>query len=197
VSVPGATTLAVSSPTVGPTTASSPTVPHGASTTPGSATSVVGTTIAETNRDKGDDPNPGVIYPGRPDISDNDQERAVGVGTEPARLSGFSVWTEKVTAEATGPDAATGPFLRITIRIINRDNGTQGVSDSQWTLLTPQGVVAPTSYATPGLVNDSKMAGNSELRAEVWFPASSTGRYWLRFRPDQGSARGIWAIDVS
>jgi hypothetical protein len=178
------TTTTVAATTVAPTTANAASTPTGPTTT-----------VAEVDH-QGDQPNPGSIYPGRPDQRPNDHERAVGLDAEPARLSGFSAWVAKVAYADNGPDGARGPFLDITVRLINRDDAKQSIKQTQWTLRRPDGVVEATVYATPILVSGTDMGPKTEQFAEIWFPSHGTGRYWLALRPDQDSQRGVWAIEV-
>jgi hypothetical protein len=152
--------------------------------------------IAEVDR-TGDEPNPGALFPGRPDRRAKDQERLVGPDQQPARLSGFSAWVVSPTLAEVGPDGAGGPFVKVIVRLVNRDDGPQDIADDQWTLLRPDGFGTTTVYATPVLVSGNELAANSEVFAELWFTALVSGRYWLSFRPDEGSPRGVWGLDVS
>lgn len=174
------------------TTVAGGTTAAGGTTVPGATTTV----LAEVDRD-GDEPNPGAIFGDRPDLRDNDQERLVGLDQDPARLSGFSVWVATGSVEKRGPDSTTGPFLKITVRLLNRDDSRQDIADDQWTLLRPDGIAVPTAYATPTLVQGTDLPANGESFAELWFPAPTDGRYWLSFRPDASSARGVWGLDVT
>jgi hypothetical protein len=172
------------------------TIPAGTTTTSVVSPSTAPVDLAEVDR-PGDPANPGVLYPGRPDLRDNDQERTADPTAAPARLSGYSVWIAKIDAAPTGPDGSAGPFLRITVRIVNRDDSRQQVSDRQWSLLRPDGVAVTTTFATPTFAAGIDVAANSEQFGELWFAPSGTGRYWISFRPDQASSRGVWAIDVA
>jgi hypothetical protein len=187
-------------PTLTPTSdapsSDAPTTSLDPSSPPTTATIGNAANVNEVDR-TGDEPNPGQRFPDRPDIRPKDQERLVGLTNDPARLSGFSAWIVSGSVEAAGPDQVVGPFIKITFRLINRDDRPQDVDDAQWELLRPDGLSVPTAYATPTIVNTAKLAGNGELFAEVWFTAPTSGRYWLAFRPDEGSPRGVWGLDVT
>ena len=155
----------------------------------------IGPNTAEIDR-PGDPANPGALYPGRPDTRDNDHERPVGLDAQPARLGGFSVWIARVEHPTSGPDGKIGSFVKITVRMVNRDDTAQDYNQKRWALLRPDGVAATTSYATPSFVTGSQVTGNSEAFGELWFIANRSGRYWLSFRPGSSSARGVWPIDV-
>jgi hypothetical protein len=172
------------------------TIPTTATNNTVTTTSTVPPDLAEVDR-PGDAANPGALYPGRPDLRDNDQERVADPAAAPARLSGYSVWVAKIDVAAAGPSAEAGPFLRVTVRIVNRDEAPQTISDRQWSLLRPDGLAATTTFSTPTFATGMDVAANSEQFGELWFAPSGTGRYWLSFRPDQASARGVWAIDVA
>lgn len=144
----------------------------------------------------GDQPNPGRLYSGRPDQRVNDQERLVGRTEEPARLSGYSAWVPQVTFEQAGPDGRLGSWVRVWVYLINRDEAEQAFSDRQWLLTRADGVVERSSYATPAFAaGTGKMPGHGDAWGELWFAWPTAGRAWLAFRPDQGSARGVWAIE--
>jgi hypothetical protein len=143
----------------------------------------------------GEDPNPGELYPGRPDIRPKDRERSAGLDASPARFSGWSAWIARQTVETTAPDGRTGRWLKITVRLVNRDTGPQTLGERRWVLLGPDGINRVTEYATPTFVNGSSVIGGGEAWGELWFPAPATGGSWLSFRPDQASDRGVWAVD--
>jgi hypothetical protein len=193
---PPATTGDDSSPA--PSSAPAASIPTSVDPNAAPPSTVVGTAanVAEVDR-AGDEPNPGVRFPDRPDIRPKDQERLVGPDAEPARLSGFSAWIVSGSVEAAGPDQAPGPFIKITVQLINRDDRPQDVDDAQWELLRPDGLAVPSVYSTPTIVNSAKLAANGELYAEVWFAAPISGGYWLSFRPDEGSPRGVWGLRVT
>jgi hypothetical protein len=165
----------------------------GSSTTP---PSTISASTAEIDR-PGDPANPGQLYPGRPDLRDNDHERAIGPASDPARLGGYSAWVVESSINAKGPDGTPGPYLRLVVRLVNRDDSAQTASVEQWHLLRPDSISVGTAFATPALASGIKIAGNGEQFAELWFATKGPGRYWLSFRPDQASARGVWAIDVA
>lgn len=209
---PPTSTTTITTPTTSPGTAPSssgaPTSTSSASTSapatsstsapPGAVTTTTGLTGGGAEVDRpGDPPDPGSRYPGRPDLRPKDQERVPGLAEQPARLSGWSAWVATATKEAKGPDGVTGPFEKITVRLVNRDDAPQVALDDHWTLLRPDGIAQATSYATPSLVGaGTNVPGNGELFGEVWFPVATPGRYWLALRPGADSERGIWAIDV-
>lgn len=167
--------------------------------TPSTTTAAAATTTlapserAEVDR-PGDEANPGQRYPDRPDRRENDQERAVGA--DPARLSGYSAYVLSNSAERAGPDGRAGRYVKIVVRLVNRDDSAQPYRDRHWTLRRPDGVVATTAFATPAFVQGGTIAGNGETFGELWFETPADGRYWLAFRPDAGSARGIWLAEV-
>ncbi len=189
---PATTGPATTSTTVTSTTASSTTVtPTTGPTTTGPTTTAA---IPEVDR-PGDDPNPGARNPGRPDIRPRDRERAVGLDAEPARLSGWSVWVADVVPAPAAPDGTAGAWITVTIRLVNRDDADQAVSDRAFTLRRPDGTTVRPSFATPVLVAATPVPGDGEAWAELWFPAPPAGTSWLAFRPDTASDRGIWALE--
>ncbi len=186
----------VRSTTVAPSTVPPTSTPDAPTSTPAAPTTVPATTtvaVPETKR-SGDEPNPGMVYPGRPDIRPRDRERSVGLDQEPARFSGWSAWVAATSTETTAPDGATGTWLKVLVRLVNRDDVPQRYDDRQWLLLGADGVARPTAYATPSFVTGSSLHGNGEAWGELWFPAPPAGGAWLVYRPDANSDRGVWAV---
>jgi hypothetical protein len=162
--------------------------------TPGAASASTGPTL-EIDR-AGDPPNPGALDPKRPDIRPKDQERQYGLDQEPARLSGYSAWVAdpSVVKDYSGQP---GPFLRIRVHLVNRDDSPQTYRDTQWTLLKDDGTTVSTSFATPAWVAGGSIPGNGSADGELYFTAPSSGRYFVLFRPDTDSARGVWGLNVT
>lgn len=203
-----ATTSAFAGDPVRPTTVASTTVPAttvpatvapSSTVTPSSvvpATTLAPTTsvaVPETER-RGDPPNPGLLYPRRPDIRPRDRERTVGLDQEPARFSGWSAWVARTSAETVAPDGVAGAWVKVLVRLVNRDDVPQRYDDGQWLLVGADGVARSTAYATPGFVAGSALQGNGETWGELWFPAPPPGGAWLVYRPDANSDRAVWAV---
>jgi len=147
---------------------------------------------AEVDRE-GDDPNPGERYPGRPDVRQRDQEREVG--GEPARLSGFSVWLTAVEHLAEGPPGAPeGPWVRASVRLVNRDEGGQAYAFEDWSLVDVDGIAAEPAFASAAFVTGEPLPGHAEVQGELWFRRTREGPHWVVFRPQQDSARAVWAV---
>jgi hypothetical protein len=145
----------------------------------------------------GEDPNPGERFPGRPDIRPKDRERDIGLQSGPARFSGWSAWIAAVGLESSAPDGHAGRWVKVTVRLVNRDDGAQALGDRRWVLLGTDGINRQTEFATPSFVSQTAVIGGGEAWGELWFPAPPDGRAWLSFRPDQASDRGVWAVDVA
>jgi hypothetical protein len=144
----------------------------------------------------GDPPNPGALDPKRPDIRPKDQERQYGLDQEPARLSGYSAWVADPSI-LTSYGGQKGPFLRIRVHLVNRDDSPQSFRDTQWTLLKDDGTTVSTSFATPAWVAGGTIPGNGTADGELYFSAPTSGRYFAIFRPDTESSRGVWGLNLN
>ena len=104
----------------------------------------------------------------------------------------------KSIGEGMLTETAQGQFVvvKLTVRIVNRDDSGQSYKADQWSLRRPDNVVENTAYATPMFVTGSTLPGNGEVFGELWFETPVDGRYWLAYRPDSSSARGIWLVTV-
>jgi Domain of unknown function (DUF4352) len=166
----------------------------GTTTVAGAAPGTTGPTL-EIDR-AGDPPNPGALDPKRPDIRPKDQERQYGAQQEPARLSGYSAWVADVSV-LTSYAGKQGPFLRVVVHVVNRDDSPQSYRDNQWTLLKDDGTTVNTSFATPAWVTGGSIPGNGVVDGELYFSAPTSGRYFVLFRPDSESSRGVWGLNVN
>jgi hypothetical protein len=170
-----------------------------AATTPSTTTIAPSTTsttsdVPEVER-SGDEPNPGALYRDRRDQRPKDRERSVGLDTEPARFSGFSIWAAEAREVDTDPVGAPSAWLVVTLRIINRDDTSQSLDETMFLLERPDGTQVRATYVTPWLRDDGEIIANGELFAELWFPAPPEGWSFLSFRPDADSDRGIWGVE--
>jgi hypothetical protein len=180
------TTAAQSGPS---STAPSTTVPPATTTT---------SDLPEVDR-AGDDPNPGALYPTRRDQRPKDRERAVGLDVEPARFSGYSVWVAQTRLEQSDPNGNVGPFLVVTLRVVNRDDSTQPFTREMFLVEGPDGIAGRPVLATPWLVERGDLPPNGEEYAELWFRAPNPvgeAPAFVLFRPDADSDRGVWAAHL-
>jgi hypothetical protein len=166
----------------------------GSTSTSTGATGSTGPTL-EIDR-TGDPPNPGALDPKRPDIRPKDQERQYGLEQEPARLSGYSAWVAEASIVPTY-GGQKGPFLRVRVHVVNRDDSPQAYRDTQWTLLKDDGTTVKSAFATPAWVTGGDIAGNGNVDGELYFSAPTSGRYFVIFRPDTESSRGVWGLNVN
>jgi hypothetical protein len=160
------------------------------------------TTVPEAERG-GDDPNPGELFADRPDIQDNDHERAVG--PEPIRFSGYSVSVLSVEyVERAGQFECCG-YLRVRVRMLNRDDEQQSWSRLDFTLLRPSGeVYSPAIVVEPNdqLGISGGLVHGGVVEGDVWFSVDpgEMGRYYIYWEPSLElfeEDRGIWRFERS
>ena len=140
----------------------------------------------------GDDPNPGALYPGRPDAQAEDQERQIG---EAARLSGYTAEVESIeSVQRLGTD-----YFKIHVTVANRDDSSQPVSVFDWRVQTPQGTVIDPSFTLEdGMLEGADLIGGGATEGDVYFEAGDErGTYFVIYKPDPfDAARGIWGVSA-
>jgi hypothetical protein len=128
----------------------------------------------------------------------NDHDRELG-GTEPARISGFSAWAlsaDAPTEAPAGTPADPGPWLRVQVRVLNRDDAPQPYTFTDWTLVGPDGVALQATFASQDFKEGRTLPANAQAEGELWFRTAVQGRHWLLYRPQHDRDRGVWAVDV-
>jgi hypothetical protein len=144
--------------------------------------------------------NPGKLFgKGRVDRQDEDQERNWG---EVATIAGFSTAvTSGGFVQSAGQFEEDG-YIRVSVKICNRNDDAQGGSAYDFRLQTPAGQVldptivvqAPTlPYVPTDLVKGGELAG------DIYFPtgAAAPGEYFVIYKPDLlDESRGIWKVPV-
>ena len=170
-----------------------------AGTVPASTT--ISPDVAEVDR-PGETPDPS-LYAGQrvagaapnDERRQYDHDRTIG-GPEPARISGYSAWADAVDAPATDPDGVPGDWVRVKVRVLNRDEGPQPTEYSDWTLVGPDGVALQALRASQDFTDGRALPANAQVVGEVWFSPTQQGRHWLLYRPQHDRERGVWAVDV-
>jgi hypothetical protein len=144
----------------------------------------------------GDDPNPGALFPGRPDTLAEDQEREVG---EAARLSGYTTTVDAAAFQAQLSEFETSGYVVIDVTTENRDERAQPFNEFDWALQSPDGaVISPTLNTTDAPLGSGDLVGGGVATGSVVFDVGAqTGEFFIIYKPDPfDAARGIWSVEV-
>ena len=85
----------------------------------------------------------------------------------PPRISGYSAWADAVDAPATDPDGVPGDWVRVKVRVLNRDEGPQPTEYSDWTLVGPDGVALQALRASQDFTDGRALPANAQVVGEV------------------------------
>lgn len=185
-------------------TGSTTTATRNATTTTASpATAAPPTTTPPEAERKGDDANPGALYPDRPGGKKTDHEQVVG--NEPVRFAGWSVWVPSTEfVDRPGQFSCCG-YLRLRVRILNRDQGDQTWNRTDFSIQSPAGeVYSPAVFVagsggTPLGINGGLVHGGV-AEGDVWFHVGDRrGKFFVLWEPQHelsNQGRGVWSVTV-
>jgi hypothetical protein len=80
--------------------------------------------------------NPGKLFKGRPGQNDGDQERNTG---ETANLGGFAAAVTGASFEQSLSSIENDGYLKVSVKICNRNSDTNNAAPLDWKLQTPNG----------------------------------------------------------
>jgi hypothetical protein len=157
--------------------------------------------VAEVDR-KGDPPNPGALYPGRAGARDNDHEQVVG--EEPVRFAGWSVWVLSAEfVDKPGQYECCG-FLRLRVRLLNRNSDDQTWYRTDFSIQTPSGEVYSPAIVVEGggdrLGINGGLVHGGTTEGDLWFHiGDKRGDFFITFEPQSdpnNDDRGVWKVSV-
>lgn len=143
----------------------------------------------------GDDPNPGELFPDRPDTQSEDQEREIG---DSARLSGYTTTVDSAEFVQSVSDFEDAGYVRIGVTVVNRDDSAQPYNLFDWVLQTPGGQVLDPALVTVPTLDSGDLVGGGEVTGDVYFEVGDqTGEFFIVYKPDAfDAARGVWSVTV-
>ena len=146
--------------------------------------------------------NPGSVY-GRAYPSDAEtQERILG---DPARFSGYTTWIDSVTLVPASPyvDGYTGDYVRIEVRIFNRDAVAQPAGARDFSLWRRDvGFRRADFVGERDALPDKRslVSGYSLVGAVYLYAGDAHGDLFVRYDPDRfdpftgSSSTGVWQV---
>jgi hypothetical protein len=147
-----------------------------------------------------DDPNPGALFPDRPVVGDEDQEREVG---DAARLRGYTALVEGIEDVATADSVdPIGPgesalLIRVSVRITKRDDSGNlpEVRPYDWQLQTSFGDIIDATIPddAPQALQTTQLDVGDSVEGQVFFESYGVGPFYVIYTPSTfEEARGVW-----
>ena len=167
------------------------------------ATTSAPTTIVPEAERKGDKPNPGALYPNRPGGKKTDHEQVVS-GT-PVRFAGWSVWVLGTEFVDRPSQYDCCGFVRLHVRIVNRNQGEQTWYRDDFSIQTPAGeVYSPVTFLAIGSGNPLGISGGlvhgGVVEGDIWFHVGDRrGKCFLLWAPQSSpfnEDQGVWSITL-
>lgn len=151
---------------------------------------------------RGDDANPGEFYDELFPSDVETQERRVGAS--PARFSGYTAWVDDVTLVSADRfvDGYTGAYVRIEVRIFNRDGEFQQVEPADFALWRrDEGFRVADFIGAEDEFADVVVlpSGATQSGALYLYVGELGGDVFVRFDPDRNhmdanTAIGVWQV---
>ena len=152
---------------------------------------------------RGDDGDPRALFHGDYPSRRDDQERRIG--GPPARFSGYTTWVGSVTRvrAAALVDGYQGQFLRVPVRVFNRDIEAQHVCACDFFVWSrAEGYRAADAVAAATIGGPAQIRSGAQVSGDVYlYVATAPDPIYLVYNPDRyvpftaNEATGIWRID--
>lgn len=140
--------------------------------------------------------NEPILFPGRVDAQDQDQERELGAE---ARISGYTAIAKSASFQQSISSFESAGYVVADVKIENRDSEAQPYSPFDWRLQSPSGQVTDPVL----LLSDTELSSGDLVRGgvaegQVGFEIGATsGDFYLLYKPDPfEAARGVWKVTV-
>lgn len=151
---------------------------------------------------RGDKGNPRVLFHGGYPSRWGDQERRVG--GLPARFSGYTTWVRSVARvpAATLVDGYQGDFLRVRVRVFNRDKEPQHVCACDFSVWSrAEGYRAADAVAAATIGGPTEIGSGAQSSGDVYlYVATVSDPIYLVYNPDRyvllstNRSTGIWRV---
>jgi hypothetical protein len=141
--------------------------------------------------------NPGKLFKGRPGQNDGDQERNTG---ETANLGGFAATVTGASFEQSLSSFENDGYLKVSVKICNRNSDTNDTSPFDWKLQTPNGNRIDSTFTSAAPPIEGTLVGGGEQAGDVIFPVDGQkGDFYVVFKPVSdpfGKDQGLWKITL-
>jgi Domain of unknown function (DUF4352) len=141
--------------------------------------------------------NPGKLFKGRPGQDSGDQERNTG---ETANLGGFAATVTGASFEQNLSTFENDGYLKVSVKICNRNSETNDESPLDWKLQTPNGNRITMTFTSAPTLQSGTLVGGGEQAGDVYFPVDGQkGDFYVIFKPSSdpfGDERGVWKVSI-
>jgi hypothetical protein len=141
--------------------------------------------------------NPGKLFKGRSGKNDGDQERNTG---ETANLGGFAATVTGASFEQSLSSFENDGYLKVSVKICNRNSDTNNAAPLDWKLQTPNGNRIDMTITGRPTLPFGTLVGGGEQAGDVIFPVDGQkGDFYVVFKPlsdPLGDEQGIWKVTI-
>jgi hypothetical protein len=141
--------------------------------------------------------NPGKLFTGRSGQNKGDQERNTG---ETANLGGFAATVTGASFEQSVSDFENDGYLKVSVKICNRNSDTNDLNPLDWKLQTPNGNRIDMTFTSAPMLQEGTLVGGGEQAGDVYFPVDGQkGDFYVVFKPLSdpfGHDQGIWKVSI-
>jgi Domain of unknown function (DUF4352) len=141
--------------------------------------------------------NPGKLFKERPGQDSGDQERNTG---ETANLGGFAATVTSASFEQSLSGFENDGYLKVSVKICNRNSDTNDESPLDWKLQTPNGNRIDMTFTSAPTLQPGTLIGGGEQAGDVYFPVDGQkGDFYVIFKPLSdpfGDERGVWKFSI-
>jgi hypothetical protein len=141
--------------------------------------------------------NPGKLFKGRAGQTDGDQERNTG---ETANLGGFAATVTGASFEQSLSSFENDGYLKVSVKICNRNSDTNAMSPLDWKVQTPNGNRIDSTFSSAAPPLSGTLVGGGEQAGDVIFPIDGQkGDFYVVFKPLSdlgGDEQGIWKVTI-
>jgi len=141
--------------------------------------------------------NAGKLFKGRPGRQDEDQERNIG---ETANLGGFATTVTGASFEQTLSSFENDGYLKVSVKICNRNSDNNEENPLDWKLQTPNGNQIKMTITSAPTLPAGDLVGGGEQAGDIYFRVDGQmGDFYVVFKPLSdpfGEERGIWKVSI-
>jgi Domain of unknown function (DUF4352) len=141
--------------------------------------------------------NPGKLFKGRPGQNDGDQERNTG---ETANLGGLAATVTGASFEQSLSSFENDGYLKVSVKVCNRNSDTNDVSPFDWKVQTPNGNRIDSTFTSAAPPISGTLVGGGEQAGDVVFPVGAQkGDFYVVFKPlsdPLGDEQGLWKVTI-
>ena len=94
----------------------------------------------------------------------------------------------------------TDGYMKVSVKICNRNSDAQDVTDVDWKLQTPAGNQIDTAFVSVPTLQGGSLVHGGEITGDLYFTVGAQrGGFYVIFSPSSkvfDNARGIWKLTI-